>query len=165
MSSSAERPGPWLQLAALLGAFGALLAVVSGTLGIGHEYVSALAAPPLAAVVVAAWLAHRRLLAPSLLALGLFGAAAAVTADGIHVVLAALSLAAALVSCAQCYRGEPVPSGPWRDYVTLTKPRIMSLLLVTGAAGCSSARRGFRTQGSSRLRWSGSPSPAAARAR
>ena len=26
-------------------------------------------------------------------------------------------------------------SGPWRDYVTLTKPRIMSLLLLTGAAG------------------------------
>ena len=25
--------------------------------------------------------------------------------------------------------------GPWRDYVTLTKPRIMSLLLLTGAAG------------------------------
>ena len=40
-----------------------------------------------------------------------------------------------LVSAAQCFRGEPVPSGPWRDYVTLTKPRIMSLLLLTGAAG------------------------------
>ena len=26
-------------------------------------------------------------------------------------------------------------SGPWRDYVTLTKPRIMTLLLLTGAAG------------------------------
>jgi len=28
-----------------------------------------------------------------------------------------------------------VPLGPWRDYITLTKPRIMSLLLITGAAG------------------------------
>ena len=55
-SAVSSRPGPWLQLAALLGAFGALLAVVSGTFGLGHEYVSALAAPPLAAVVVAAWL-------------------------------------------------------------------------------------------------------------
>ena len=135
MSSSARRPGPWLQLAALLGAFGALLAVVSGTLGLGHEYVSALAAPPLVAVAVAAWVAHRRLLWPAFAALCFFAAAAAVTADGLHVVLASLSLAAALVSCAACFRGEPVPSGPWRDYVTLTKPRIMTLLLLTGGAG------------------------------
>ena len=28
-----------------------------------------------------------------------------------------------------------MPPGPWRDYLTLTKPRIMSLLRVTGAAG------------------------------
>ena len=28
-----------------------------------------------------------------------------------------------------------MPLGPWRDYITLTKPRIMSLLLITGAAG------------------------------
>ncbi len=135
MSSSPTRPGPWLQLAALLGALGALLAVVSGTLGLGHEYVSALAAPPLAAVAVAAWLVHRRLLPPALVAVALFGAAAAVTADGVHVALASLSLAAALVSCAQCFRGKPVSSGPWRDYVTLTKPRIMTLLLLTGGAG------------------------------
>ena len=97
---------------------------------------SALAVPALSAVVVAAWWAHRRLLGPSLLALLLFGAAAAVTsADGLHVALAAAALASGLVSAAQCFRGEPAPSGPWRDYVTLTKPRIMSLLLVTGAAG------------------------------
>jgi protoheme IX farnesyltransferase len=128
-------PGPWLRSTALAGAGGALLAVVSGTLGLGHEYVSALAAPPLAAVAVAAWVAHRRLLAPSVLALALFGAAAAVTAPGVHAALASLSLAAALVSAVQCFRGDGVSSGPWRDYVTLTKPRIMSLLLVTGAAG------------------------------
>ena len=130
-----SRPGFWLQLAALGGVAGTLLAVVSGTLGVGHDVVSALAVPPLAAVVVAAWWTHRRLLAPSLLALGLFGAAAAVTADGLHVALASAALAAAAVSAAQCFRGEPVPAGAWRDYVTLTKPRIMSLLLVTGAAG------------------------------
>jgi protoheme IX farnesyltransferase len=63
-----------------------------------------------------------------------------VTGGGLHVALAALSLAAALVSAVGSFRGEalapgsPVASG-WRDYVTLTKPRIMSLLLVTGAAG------------------------------
>ena len=91
--------------------------------------------PPLVALVVAAWVAHRRLLAPSLVALVLFGLAALITAPGVHVSLAALAFAATLVLCVQCFRGEPVPSGPWRDYVTLTKPRIMSLLLLTGAAG------------------------------
>ena len=137
---SSTAPGPWLRLTALLGAHGALLAVVSGTLGLGHEYVSALAAPPLAAVAVAAWIAHRQLVVPAFLALALFGVAAAVTMPGLHAALASLALAAALVSAVQCFRGEPMPSGPrpstaWRDYVTLTKPRIMSLLLVTGGAG------------------------------
>jgi heme o synthase len=137
---SNSTPGPWLRLTALAGAAGALLAVASGTLGLGHEYVSALAAPPLLAVAVAAWVSYRRLLAPATLALVLFGAAAAVTAGGTHVVLASLALAAALLSAVQCFRGEAAPGGlgfarAWRDYVTLTKPRIMSLLLVTGAAG------------------------------
>ena len=129
------RPGPWLQLAALAAVTGTLLAVVSGTLGVRHEEISALAIPPLAALAIAGWTTHRRLLWPSLLALSLFGAAAAVTADGLHVALASVALAATVVAAAQSFRGEEVPSGPWRDYVTLTKPRIMSLLLVTGAAG------------------------------
>lgn len=130
-----SRPGPWLQLAALAGVAGTLLAVVSGTIGAGHEEVSALAVPPLAALVVAAFAAHRHLLWPSLLALALFGAAAAVTADGLHVALASGALAAAAVAAVQCFRGETVAAGAWRDYVTLTKPRIMSLLLLTGGAG------------------------------
>ena len=33
------------------------------------------------------------------------------------------------------FRGRPAPLGAARDYLTLTKPRIMSLLLVTGAGG------------------------------
>jgi heme o synthase len=133
--TSSSRPGFWLQLAALAAVAATVLAVVSGTVGVGHDAVSALAVPPLAAVAVAAWWAHRRLLAPSLLALVFFGAAAAVTTDSLHVAFASAALAAAAVSAAQCFRGEPVAAGPWRDYVTLTKPRIMSLLLVTGAAG------------------------------
>jgi len=143
-----SRPGPWLQLAALLGVAGTLLAVVSGTLGLGHEYVSAVAAPPLVAVAVAAWIAHRRLLNPALAALILFGTAAAVTLPGLHIALASLSLAAALVSAVQCLRGTAVASGgPWRDYITLTKPRIMSLLLVTGAAGMFVGAQGAPTLG------------------
>jgi protoheme IX farnesyltransferase len=52
-----------------------------------------------------------------------------------HVGAAAATLAASLVVVAVAARGTPVAAGPWRDYATLTKPRIMSLLLLTGAAG------------------------------
>jgi protoheme IX farnesyltransferase len=127
---------------------GTLLAVVSGTVGVGHEEISALAVPPLVAVAIAGWAAHRPLLWPSLAALVLFGAAAAVTADGLHVALASGALAAAALAAAECFRGEPVPSGgPWRDYVTLTKPRIMSLLLITGAAGMFVGAQGTPSPG------------------
>ena len=135
--SSDVAPGPWLRLTALGAAAATLVAVVSGTLGpgAGHSLLSALAVPPLVAIAVAAWVAHRQLFVPSLVALGLFGAAALVTAPGIHAALAGLAFAGSLVLAAQCFRGEPVGNGPWRDYVTLTKPRIMTLLLLTGAAG------------------------------
>ena len=146
MTSSA--PGPWLRLTALLGVAGTALAVASGTAGIAHNVVSALAAPPLAALVVAAWWAHRQLLPSSLAALALFGAAAALTAaNGLHVALASAALAAAALAAARCFRGEPVASGAWRDYVTLTKPRIMSLLLVTGAAGTFVGAQGVPSLG------------------
>jgi protoheme IX farnesyltransferase len=129
-------PGPWLRLTALLAVTGALVAVVSGTVGGElHRAASALAVPPLVAIVVAAWVAHRRMLPASVFALVAFGAAAAVTQPILHVALASLALAACVVAAAQAFRGEPAPSGPLRDYVTLTKPRIMSLLLITGAGG------------------------------
>jgi protoheme IX farnesyltransferase len=129
-------PGPWLRFTALGASAGALVAVVSGAVGGDvHRAASALAVPPLVALIVAGWVAHRRLLPSSIAALGLFGAAAAVTQPGVHVVLASAALAACLVATAQAFRGQPAPSGPWRDYVTLTKPRIMSLLLITGACG------------------------------
>ncbi len=139
------RPGPWLRLVALAGAGATLLAVVSGAAGLGtaHRVLAALALPPLVALGVAAWVAHRRLLPVSVAALVLFGAAAAVTSPALHVALASLSLAAALVACALTWRGEPVPNGPWRDYVTLTKPRIMTLLLLTGACGMVIGAGGF----------------------
>jgi len=111
-----------------------LLAVVSGaaSLGAAHRVLAALALPPLLALVVAAVLVHRRLLVPSVSALILFGIAALVTAPVLHLALAAVAFAATLVLAASTYRGEPAPRASWRDYVTLTKPRIMSLLLITG---------------------------------
>ena len=36
-----------------------------------------------------------------------------------------------------------MPWGPWRDYVALTKPRIMSLLLITGFCGMIAGARGW----------------------
>jgi protoheme IX farnesyltransferase len=138
------RPGPWLRLTALSAAAATLLAVVSGaaSLGAAHRLLAALALPPLVALVAAAWLAHRRLLAPATLALLLFGAAALVTAPGAHLALAALAFAASLVATAATYRGEPAPRASWQDYVTLTKPRIMSLLLITGLCAMFVGARG-----------------------
>ena len=137
------RPSIWLRLTAFLGAAGTLVAVVSGSAGLGtaHRVLAALALPPLAAVVAAAWVSHRRLLYPSVAALVLFGLAAAVTAPGIHLALSAMAFAATLVVVAQSWRGtEPtlqqtLTRDSVRDYVTLTKPRIMSLLLLTGLCG------------------------------
>jgi protoheme IX farnesyltransferase len=137
-------PSPWLRLTALAASAATLLAVVSGaaSLGTAHQLLSALALPPLVAILVAAWLGHLRLVAPTLVAIGLFGAAALLTTPGVHLAAAALAFAATLVLTALTFRGE-APSAPQgrlsrgsvRDYVTLTKPRIMTLLLLTGACG------------------------------
>ena len=131
------RPGPWLRLTALAAAGACLLAVVSGALALGtaHRVLAALALPPLAALVAAAWVSYRRLLWPAVVALVAFLGAALLISKPAHLTLAALSLAATLVLVAETFRGEPVASASWRDYVTLTKPRIMTLLLLTGAAG------------------------------
>jgi protoheme IX farnesyltransferase len=139
------RPGPWLRLVALGAAAATALAVVSGALSLhtAHRALAALALPPLAALVAAAWVAHRRLLGPAVAALGLFVVAALVTGRPLHIAFSALALAASLVATAATLRGEPVPRASWRDYVTLTKPRIMTLLLLTGACGMIVGTRGF----------------------
>src|SRR5581483_1243312 len=138
-------PGPWLRVCALLAATGTLLAVVSGAahLDTTHRLLAALVAPPLAALLVAAWLSHRTLVPAALGASALFTAAAALPGRAGHVTLAALALAALAVVTAQTFRGEHVARGSWRDYVTLTKPRIMSLLLVTGFCGMIAGARGW----------------------
>jgi protoheme IX farnesyltransferase len=149
-----QSPSPWLRLTALAASGATLLAVVSGaaSLGAAHQLLSALALPPLAAIAVAAWLGHRRLLAPSLLAIVLFGAAALLTPRGVHLAAAAAAFAATLALTALVHRdSEPLRQGQTprglslqsaRDYVTLTKPRIMTLLLLTGAGGMFVGARG-----------------------
>jgi heme o synthase len=140
---SESSAGAWLRLTALAAAGATLLAVVSGATGFEHRELSALAVPPLLAVVVAGMLARRRLLVPSLSALALFGAAALFTSGALHVLLAALAFAAALVMSVAAFRGAPVAAGSRRDYLTLTKPRIMTLLLLTGACGMIVGARGL----------------------
>jgi protoheme IX farnesyltransferase len=138
-------PGPWLRACALLAAAAAVLAVVSGEAHLGgtHRVIAALAAPPLAALLVSVWLSHRRLAPAVLGASALFAAAAALPGRAVHSVFAALALAALLVVVAQSLQGTREPWGRWRDYVTLTKPRIMSLLLVTGVCGMIAGARGW----------------------
>ncbi len=138
-------PGTWLRLTALASAGATAVAVISGATGLGaaHRVLAALALPPLVALVVAAWLAHRRLLPSAVAALVLFGAAAMLTAEVVHVVSAALAFAASLVLSATALRDRPTPRAAWRDYVTLMKPRIMSLLLLTGLCGMIVGGRGF----------------------
>jgi protoheme IX farnesyltransferase len=138
-------PTGWLRACALIAAAGTLLAVVSGGLGLGgtHRTVAALTGPPLAALAAAALLRHRQLLLPTAAAGALVAAAAASPGRVPHTVLAALALAAVLVTAAATFRGEPGRPASLRDYVVLVKPRIMSLLLVTGFCGMVIGARGW----------------------
>ncbi len=131
-------PGAWLRVTAVAAAGASVLAVVSGAesgTGTAHRVAAALALPPLTATLVAAAVSHRPLVLPSLGALVAFLASAALTRQPVHLMLAALSLAAAAALVATSFRGRRLPRGRLSDYLALTKPRIMSLLLLTGACG------------------------------
>jgi heme o synthase len=142
------RPGLLLRLTALAGAAGAGLVVAGAALGLGrgHWGATLVALPLLVCVLVGAYVAYPRLVVPATAAVcSMLGAVAtgglvawadeASWAMGLHVGAAGAALGAALVTLALSSQGRPVAAGPWRDYLTLTKPRIMSLLLLTGAAG------------------------------
>jgi protoheme IX farnesyltransferase len=128
--------GFWARATAVLAVAGTTLAVISGAAhwGTAHRVLAALAVPPLCALVAIAWVEARRLLVPAVSALVLFGLAALLVGRDVHLVFASLALAATVYVCVAAFRGH-ADEGKWRDYVVLTKPRIMSLLLLTGAAG------------------------------
>jgi heme o synthase len=128
--------GFWARLVAVAAVAGTGLAVVSGAAGWGtaHRLLAAIAVPPLAALVAIVWVSARRFLPTALAALVLFGLAALLTARDVHLAFAAIAFGATVLLAALVWRGD-VEQGPVRDYITLTKPRIMSLLLLTGAAG------------------------------
>jgi protoheme IX farnesyltransferase len=128
--------GAWGRLLALAAVAGTGLAVVSGAAGwdTAHRVLAAVALPPLAALAATAWVSALRLLPLALASLVLFGLAALLIGRDVHLVAAALAFGSTTLLAAAAFRGE-ARQGPLRDYVTLTKPRIMSLLLLTGAAG------------------------------
>ena len=147
------RAGPVFRLTALGAAVAIGAVVVDAAVELGHTHWGAalVALPLVVAVLLAAHLAYPWLVAPAAAAVGLLLAAIATGgivawsgdarwAEGLHVGAGAAALAASVVTCALSLRGERLPFGPWRDYVTLTKPRIMALLLITGAGGMSSAQ-------------------------
>ncbi len=140
--------GPLLAATIAGSAVAAGLVVASAALELGRAHWGAalVALPLLTCLLVAALVAYPRLVVPAAAALVLLlfaiatGGLVAWTDEAawtvaVHVAAAGASLAASLVTLAASYRGAALSLGPWRDYVTLTKPRIMSLLLVTGAAG------------------------------
>ncbi|HYM63694.1 MAG TPA: heme o synthase [Gaiellaceae bacterium] len=142
-------PGPWLRLLSLAAVSAVALVVATGEHALPHDAAALVALALLCGVALAARFAHsdRRALAlASALALGVFviqiglGGVLALTdaawARGLHVGLGAVSLAIATVAAVACFtRGDAVSRGSWHDYLTLTKPRIMSLLLLTAAGG------------------------------
>ncbi|RDI75671.1 protoheme IX farnesyltransferase [Gaiella occulta] len=147
-SEPSAAPGPLLRLTIAGGAAATAVVVTSAALefGRGHWEAALVALPLLVAAAVGAKVAYPRLLASTSTAVGLMLAAIATGgivgwagdarwAVGLHVAAAASSLAASLVALVVSFRGERLPVGPLRDYLTLTKPRIMTLLLLTGAAG------------------------------
>ena len=131
-------PGPWLRLAALLaaGATGAVIVAAAAGQGRAHDLIALVALAPLLALAAAAWLLHSGLRRPVAVALGLLLAEVAlggvISLSGkstalaaAHVALAALSFAATLVVAVRVRGdGRAVP-GSLRDYLILTKPRIM----------------------------------------
>ncbi|WP_411276739.1 heme o synthase [Gaiella sp.] len=140
--------GPFLRGAIMAAAIATAAVVISATIdsGRGHWAAALVAVPLLVAAVAVARLAYPRLLPATISALAFLLVAiasgglvawsdGAAWANVIHVASAGASLAASLVALVVSFRGDPLALGPWRDYITLTKPRIMSLLLLTGAAG------------------------------
>ncbi|HET9461226.1 MAG TPA: heme o synthase [Gaiellaceae bacterium] len=141
-------PGPLYGLTASAAALAVGLVVVSAVLELGttHWGLAAVALPFLVANAVVAQMAYPELATRAIAAVLLFLVAivlggvlawsgGAAWASVLHVGAAGVALGGALLVVAVALRGSPVPLASARDYLTLTKPRIMTLLLLTGAAG------------------------------
>ena len=136
-------PGPWYRLLSLAAVAGVAVVVGSGEWAFAHDVAAHATLALLVGVIIASRLAHPGrwdLLALPAASLVFFAdaglAALAGAPGGVHVALGAVSLTAAALAAVASFRGgEKAPRGAWRDYVTLTKPRIMVLLLLTALGG------------------------------
>jgi protoheme IX farnesyltransferase len=141
-------PGTVLRLSGLGAAVAAAGVVGSAVfeLGTAHWGLAGIALPLIAAnAIVARWAYPQlvsRMFAPVALLLAAIALGGVVAWSGsapwaiaLHVGAGAAAFAAAVLAAAATFRGRPARLGSVRDYLTLTKPRIMSLLLVTGAGG------------------------------
>src|SRR5213083_2264950 len=139
-------PGMFLRLAFLGGALTTGAVVASAALGLTttHWGLAGVALPLLTSSALLARFAYPSLAVRATAALLLLLVAVAlggvVALSGsaewamvLHVGAAGIAFGAALIAAASAFRGTPAPLASIRDYLTLTKPRIMSLLLVTGA--------------------------------
>jgi heme o synthase len=144
----ARVPGELYRLSAGGAALAVGLVVVSAVLELGttHWGLALVALPLLVANAVVARLAYPQLFTRAVGAVALFLVAIALGgvvawsgeaawASVLHVGAGGAALAASLVLVAAALRGTPLALARARDYLTLTKPRIMTLLLLTGAAG------------------------------
>jgi heme o synthase len=149
------RPGPWLRLTAVAGTAGVASVVATGSWGLAHDVAAHLTLALLAATALTARLAHPdrpELLWSASASFFLFSAAGLAALAGgpawLHVALGGAALVAAAVCAAVAFRGgRAVPRAAWRDYLTLTKPRIMVLLLITGAGGLMVGAGGLPSAG------------------
>jgi protoheme IX farnesyltransferase len=145
---STVTPGAAFRLSAAASVVSVALVVVSAALELGtaHWSLALVALPFLVADVILARLAYPALVRRSVAALAVFlvaialGGVVAWTGDAtwavaLHVGAAAVAFGCAVVVLAGAARGTPAPLASFRDYLTLTKPRIMTLLLLTGAGG------------------------------
>jgi protoheme IX farnesyltransferase len=144
----ARAPGELYRLSAGGAALAVGLVVVSAVLELGttHWGLALVALPLLVANAVVARLAYPQLFGRAVGALALFLVAIALGgvvawsgeaawATVLHVGAGGAALGASLLVVATALRGRPLALARARDYLTLTKPRIMTLLLLTGAAG------------------------------
>jgi protoheme IX farnesyltransferase len=152
-------PGVLFRVCVVASAVAVGLVVMSAVLELGttHWGIALVALPLLVANVVLARLAYPGLVLRAFGALAAFVAAVALGgvvawsgdatwAAALHVGAAAIALACTLAVVASAMRGEAAPLASADDYLTLTKPRIMTLLLLTGATGMFVGAQGVPPQ-------------------
>ena len=151
-------PGPLFRLSAVGGAVATGLVLTSAVveLGVTHWALALVASPLMAANAIIARYAYPQAFRRALLALGLLLLALALgdvvgrNADAgwtnaLHVGVAGAALGEALLVVARVLRDKAPPLASARDYLALTKPRIMTLLLLTGGAGMFVGAQGVPT--------------------